>query len=162
MAKNKRSKRYVPKFDSNSGNANRVLQMLGAVEAARPIAPLQMTELGIAFWAAFHQMLHGAAKEDDWTTVTVSLNMALILSEKVFANSHAPYIVKALDGAMRAKLRAAGLNVWRYDGAAICAIREALEIHDEQIQLATQGEIHAAFTEVNRRIAAGHVYRAAA
>lgn len=162
MAKNKRNKRYTPKFESTHGNAIRVLQLLEAIEDAKPIAPLRMTELGIAFWAAFHQMLHGAAKEEDWTTVTVSLNMALILAERVFKNDHVPYIVKALDGAMRSKLRAQGLGVWRYDGAAIGAIREALEIHDEQIQLATQAEIRAAFVEVLRRRAAGNVYQEAA
>lgn len=162
MAKHKRNKRYAPKYDSNNGNAARVLQLLQSVDNSMPIPPLRMTDLGIAFWAAFHQMLHGSAREEDWTTVTVSLNVALILAEKIFQNDHVPYIVKALDGAMRSKLRAKGLNVWRYDGTAICAIREALEIHDEQIKIATQAEIHAAFNEVLRRRLTGHVYPEAA
>lgn len=162
MAKHKRNKRYTPKRISAAGGAIRVLRLLESIEDQQPIAPLAMTELGIAYWAAFHQMLHGEAREEDWTMVTVALNTALILSEEVFNNDHEPYIVKALEGAMRAKMRANGLNVWRYDGAAIGAIREALEIHDEQVALATKGEIRAAFNEVNRRIADGHVYQEAA
>lgn len=162
MASKKRNKRYTPRLASNSGNANRIFQLLAAVEDKQVIDPLAMTELGIAYWAAFHQMLHGAAREEDWTMVTVALNTALILCEQGFGQEWESYIVKALDGAMRAKIRAQGLSVWRYDGNAICAIREALEMHDLQVEHATKGEIRAAFDEVKRRINDGHVYQEAA
>jgi len=94
--------------------------------------------------------------------VVCSLNVALALSERGIGAEYQPYMIKALDGAFRAKVRAAGGKAWRYDGEAISAIREALEIHDEQIKLATREQLRNALREVHRRTADGNVYEAAA
>ncbi|GGI16394.1 hypothetical protein [Oxalicibacterium faecigallinarum] len=162
MASKKRTKRYTPRRAHTTGNANRIFQLLGRVEDQKLLDPMDMTDLGIAYWAAFHQMLHGQAREEDWTMVTVALNTALILCEQGFGADWVDTINVALEGAWRSKLRADGLGVWRYDGNAICAIREALEMHDLQVEHANKGEIRAAFDEVRRRAVAGHVFAEAA
>lgn len=163
MAKHKRNKRYTPRLASSTGNANRIFQLLAAVEDREPLDPHAMTDLGIAYWVAYHMMLNAEKPtEEHWTMITVTLNAALILCERGFEKDGEPYIVKAMDGAMRAKMRAKGLGVWRYDGNAIAAIREALEIHDEQVEAVTKGDIRAAFIEVKRRINEGNAYQEAA
>lgn len=153
---------YRPRENSFNGGIRAIARIHGAREIALPLDPHAMTDLGIAYWAAFHQMLHGSAREEDWAMVTCSLNVAMVLCEQGFGAEYEPYLVKALDGAFRSKVRADGLKVWRYDGEGINAIREALEVHDEQVKLATKGELRAAMQEVLHRIETGNVYQQAA
>lgn len=158
MATKKRTKRHTHRRAYGDESATRILQLLNLAKTQQTIDPLRMTDLGIAYWASFHKQLHGDATAHDWAVISTSLNAALILAEKVFANAHAPYIVDALNAAWRMKKRGDDLGAWRFDGPGINAVREALEIHDEQLQQATQAEINASFAEVRRRGAAGYAY----
>jgi hypothetical protein len=124
----------------------------------RPIEDENLTDLGIAYWMAFREMVMGKSSESIWSVVTCSLNIALILCERGIGEEFKPYVIKALDGAFRAKVRADSTKTWRYDGEAISAIRQALEAHDEQIKLATKQQMREALNEVHRRVTAGNVY----
>lgn len=158
----RRNKRYTPRQASFNGGLSVINKIHAAAEDARPIDPHAMTDLGIAYWAAFHQMLHGQSREEDWTMIVVALNVALILCERGFGAEYTPYIIKAQTGAFITFQRAQGLGVWRFDGNTICAVREALEVHDEQVKLATKGELRDALIEVRRRVTEGHVFQEAA
>ena len=158
LQQRRRNKQHTPRPISFNGGLFAIAKLHDERESKLPLDPHAMTDLGIAYWAAFHQMLHGKAREEDWTMVVCSLNVALILCEQGFGREYEPYLVKALDGSFRCKMRADGLKVWRYDGEAINAIREALEVHDEQVKLATKGELRDALLEVLRRIESGNVY----
>lgn len=127
---------------------------------AQPLQDDQATDIYVGYWMAFNQMVAGESDEGKWCTVACSLNIALVLAERGVGQEYEPHIVKGLDGAFRAKLRAARLGAWRYDGEAITAIRDALEVHDEQIKLVSKQEMRDALKEVHRRIEAGHAYEA--
>jgi hypothetical protein len=155
----RRNKRYIPRNVHPAGGIGVINCMR---EDTKPIDAHAMTDLGIAYWAAFHQMVHGKSREEDWSVIVVALNIALILSERGIGPEWEAHIVKALDGAFVSYQRAQNLHAWRFDGPALSNVREALEIHDEQVAVATKEDLRLALIEVNNRIAAGNVYRIAA
>jgi hypothetical protein len=119
-------------------------------------------DLNIAYWLAMNTMLTGASTEQDWSVVVCALNIALILTERGLGAEFEPYMVKALTGAFRAKIRGDRTGVWRFDGEAINDIRAALEIHDEQVKIANRLELREAILEVYRRIDVKNVFEVAA
>lgn len=84
--------------------------------------------------------------------------MGLVLAEKVFGGQGEQEMVAALDGLFKAKLCGDKAGVYRLDGEGIHAVREALEWHDQQLQLAHRREIVDAIATVRQRVAAGNVY----
>jgi hypothetical protein len=160
--KTKRSKQHRPRPIAPFGGLGLIADMHAHAADQRPITGADQTDLGVAYWLAFDAMTRGRSSEENWSIVTVSLNVALILTERGIGQEFEPYLVKALDGAFRAKVRADRIGAWRYDGEAISAIREAFEIHDEQIKLATKDDMRGALLEVYRRISDGNIYQEAA
>lgn len=167
----KRAKKYVKRTVNPYAAADTVFKTLerAATQAdalahvehmkAHPINDLAYTELGIANHGALKSMVAGTGTEDDWNTVVCCLNTALVLCENDIGKEYEQDVVKALDGAFRAKLRADKTGKWGFDGPALNAINYAFELHDEQMKIATQMEVVAALIEVKRRVDAGIVYR---
>ncbi len=160
--KPKRNKQHRPRLADPSGGLVAIAIKWGAAEDRRPILDVEQTKLGISYWLAFERMIMGQSSEEDWSVIACSINIALMLSEQGIGNEYEPYLIKALDGIFIAKLRAEKHGVWRFDGEAIGAIREAFEIHDEQIKIATKEEMRNALSEVHKRIKNNHVYQQAA
>jgi hypothetical protein len=157
-----RRKRYQPRPILRLGGLSIIAGQHAAAEDNTPIVAEDQTDLHIAYRLAFEAMCNGASSEENWSVVVVSLNVALILSERGIGHEYEPYLVKALDGAFLAKIRAGRHGVWRFDGPAINDIRTAFEIHEEQIRLTTKAEVRSALQEVYNRINQGHIYREAA
>lgn len=129
-----------------------------ATSDRRPLAPANLTNLGLSYWQAYAALASGRSSGDHWGIVSSSLNTALILAEKGIGAEYAPYINKALDCSWRVFMRAKRTGLWRFDGEGMSAVREALEIHDEQIKLATKEDFRNAFAEVKRRAESGDIY----
>ncbi|MGB6054630.1 MAG: hypothetical protein WBG17_05260 [Burkholderiaceae bacterium] len=155
-----RRKQHRPRRIDPAGGLSVFLRMQDRAENARPIGNDARTDLQLAYWISFHAMTQGASSEEHWSVVAVSLNVALILTEHGFGREYEPYVIKALDAAFRAHQRGQRTGAWRYDGEGINAVRDALELHDEQLALATKDQVRAALAEVNRRVDAGDVYQA--
>jgi hypothetical protein len=130
-----------------------------AAQDALPITEEDQTDLSLAYRLSFEMMLTGDSTEEHWSTVVCSLNTALVLAERTAGTNHEEYLVRALDGAWRARERAQKTGVWRFDGPAINDIRIAFEIHEEQIQFCNRQQIRAALQEVSDRIVRGNTYR---
>lgn len=164
MAKTKprRNKAYRQRVVDPAGGLVVIGAQLLRIEDQHAIPANDQDDLQLAYRLAFNIMRTGRSSEETWCTVTVSLNVALILSERGYGSGYESYIVKALEGAFRAWRRAQITGSWRYDGAGINDIALVLELHDEQIKLATKAELREALLEVNRRVAEGKVYKAAA
>jgi hypothetical protein len=129
-----------------------------AADERRALSDDDRTDLNIAYWLSMSAMLTGESSEQHWCTVVCSLNISLILAERGLGADYVPYIGKALDGAFRAKLRAKKTGIWRFDGEAITDIRTALEVHDEQVKVATKFQMRQSLLEVRRRIDEERVY----
>jgi hypothetical protein len=104
-------------------------------------------------------MRSGRGDEQQWGTVVFTLNMAMLLAEAGYGPEYEPLLARALEGAFRARLRADQSGKWGFDGPALTAIAEALEVHEAQLEAATQADILAARDEMKRRINAGIVFR---
>lgn len=163
MSKNRKPrKQYRPRAVGGEISMGPIGRAMQASANRQPMTDDQARDLGIAYHLALERMLRGAGDEEAWSAVTCSLNIALVLCERDIGKEYEPMLVRALDGAFRAKVRAGRTARWAYDGDAITDIRDAFLLHDEQLKIATLGEVRAALQEVRRRIDAGNVYQEAA
>lgn len=161
-SKSPRRKQQQHRPKSHMGGLTAIGALHFAAEDKRPLIGEDVTDISVAAWLAFDQMTAGQSNENCWGTIVFSINVALMLAEQGFGEEYSPYLVKALDGLFRAQLRAQRTKAWRFDGEAIIAVREALEIHGEQIKVATKENVRQAIAEVKSRILADNVYKAAA
>lgn len=160
--KAKRNKAYKPRPVRVCGGLMAIANQHAAAEDRQLLRDEHTTDLSAAYWLALDAMVRGNSREEDWSMITCALNIGMVLCERDIGREYEPLFITALDGAFRAKLRADQSRVWRYDGEALRAIREALTVHDEQVKVVTKEEIRNAMNEVHRRIDEGNVYMAEA
>lgn len=157
MAK-KRKAYKGPKNNFPGGGLLALLRIEARAENASPLRDDQLSDLGNGYWLAFTNMTQGNASLESWETCVCSLNIALVLAEKVFQGQGELEIVEALDGMFKAKLRGEATGKYRLDGDGIQAVKVALTYHDEQMRLAHRKEILDAMETVKRRVEEGNVY----
>lgn len=157
-----RSKKYRPRPVSVLGGLSIIDRKRQIAELSQKLDSDQMTDLSLAFRQSLANMVGGYANEQQWSTCVGSLNIAMILVERGFGKEYEADVVRALDGAFRAKVRAHQGKGWGFDGEAIQAIKYAYEIHEAQIELATRADFIDAISEVHRRMEQGIVYQEAA
>jgi hypothetical protein len=153
-------KAYRPRGTANVGGLVAVARVHARAENRAPLNGDQLTDLGAAYWLSFDNLRKYDANEESWSCVVCALNIAMALAESGIGEEYEADIVKALDGAFRAKVRSAKTGTFRLDGEAMLAIEHALHIHDSQMELATRAEVTAAMELVRRRVDEGNVYRA--
>lgn len=128
----------------------------------RPLMASQQTDIATTYWLSFHNLVAGQSCEEHWVNVIFSLNLGMILCERGIGAEYELLFIHALDGAFVAQQRNKRHGVWRFDGMSIVNIRAALEVHDEQLKIATIEDMKDAIAEMHRRIAKGHTYMAEA
>lgn len=158
--KKKRDKAYVPKRNFGGGGLLALLRIEARGENASPLREEQQADLGRNYWLSFTNLIQGSASFESWENCVGSLNMGLVLAEKVFDGQGELEIVEALDGLFKAKLHGDKTGRYRLDGDGIQAVRIALTTHDQQMKLAHRREIVDAIATVHQRVADGNVYRA--
>jgi len=151
-------KKYVPKRCFQGGGLLALLRIEARAENASPLRDDQKDDLGRNYWLSFTNLTQGIASYQSWEVCVGSLNMGLVLAEKVFQGQGEEEMVAALDGLFKAKLRGDKTDRYRLDGDGIQSVREALTIHDQQMQLAHRREIVDAIATVKQRVANGNVY----
>lgn len=170
-AKKKRNKSYRPQTarPAEGGVGGVGVLLARATQAARVEDVLssryceeQLRELASAYWTAFAELKMGAATEQAWATLAVPLNKAMLLCETGFGEEYIGEMRAALDGMFLAQLRGKKTGSHRLDGAGIKAVANALDIHDEQMKLATYRDIRRVEEMFEMRQAAGNVYQPAA
>jgi hypothetical protein len=160
--KKPRNKKYTPKPVAQHGGLIAIAMCHARGENASTLKPDQVTDLGVAYWLSFENLRTGDANEESWSCVTCSLNVGLVLCEKGIGAEYEQALVKALDGAFRAKIRSAKTGNFRLDGEALRDIETALQIHDQQMAIAKRWEVTAAMNTIYKRLAEGNVYEVAA
>lgn len=128
---------------------------------ARKAEPLQFDQVQsicIAARASLNRITqYGEATEQHWCDLAQPVNVSLLLCERGFGEDLIDDIRAAQDALMRAMHR--GKRTLRYglDGPGVMAIQRALDIHDQQIELVTRGEMLDVLMELRRRIDEGNV-----
>jgi hypothetical protein len=116
------------------------------------LAPDQQRDLGLAYHISLQAMLCGSGTEQAWSTLSCTLNIALILCEQGICAGGIETVKLSQAAMMRSKERAARTGKWAFDGEGIRIIQAALNLHDKQTSRATRGQITEALREVHRRI----------
>lgn len=160
--KKRREKKYRPRPVAQAGGLTAIARCIARGQDAAPLAGDQLSDLGLAYWLSLEQLRTGAATEEAWSCVVTALNIAMAMAEAEIGAEHEQAIIRALDGAFRAKVRSAKSRNFRLDGDAMRDIEAALEVHDAQMQVATRAETVAALQLVRQRVDEGHVYKDAA
>lgn len=160
----KRRKKYQgPKPVSSVGGLIAVAKAIARGEDASPLTAAQQGDCGAAYWLSLENLRQGDANEESWSAVVCALNIGLALCEAGFAQEdYTATFNAALTGAFRAKIRSRRTGNFRLDGEALRDIETALDVHDEQMRVATRGEVTAALCLVQNRVNEGHVFKEAA
>jgi hypothetical protein len=109
-------------------------------------------------WLCMTTMLAGHGNEETWGVIVKNLNVAMILTELGYGEELYPLLKDAMAGAFRAQLRAKRTQRWGFDGEAASAIREALQYHQVQLQVASKAHVCEALQTMHQRLADGNVY----
>lgn len=127
----------------------------GCIVQRTPLANDQQRDLGIAYRASLQAMLRGHGTEQAWSTLACSFNIALLLAEQGISANTIETIKLAQEAMLRTRERAQRTHSWAFDGDGARVVMAAANIHDEQLEFASRGQIVAAIKEVYRRIAIG-------
>lgn len=131
---------------------------MACVTRRMPLADDQTRDLGLAYHLALQALLNGNGTEQTWSTLACSINIALLLAENGIEASAIPAIKLAQEALLRVRDRAQRTGKWAFDGDGIRVTLAAVNIHDEQISLATRKQVTDALNEVHRRIDDGEVF----
>ncbi|WP_186215897.1 hypothetical protein [Burkholderia gladioli] len=126
---------------------------------ANPLTEDRQRDLGLQYHIAFENMLR-AGNEESWYILAGSMNVALVLAEKGYGEEYIPEIKTAMLGLMSIKYRADAGGPWKFGEAGEKAMRRAIELHDQQCQIATRKEIKQALQVIVERARQGHMYAA--
>jgi hypothetical protein len=160
--KKPRNKKYRPKPVAQHGGLIAIAMCHARGENASTLKSDQVTDLGVAYWLSFENLRSGDANEESWSCVSCALNVALVLCEKGIGAEYEQDLVKALDGLFRAQMRSKRAGNWRLDGEALRDVERALQVHDQQMQIAKRWEVTDAMNTIYKRLATGNVYKEAA
>lgn len=131
------------------------LDPMACITRRMPLAEDQHRDICIAYRASLQALLRGHGTEQAWSTLACSFNIALILAEQGIAAAAIPTIKLAQEALLRARERAQRTGKWAFEGEGIRVVLAAANIHDEQLEMATRGQIIAALNEVHRRVEVG-------
>lgn len=124
-----------------------------------PLDAHQVSDIKLATRLALTQMINGASTADDWGMVAGAMNTALILAEQGYGVEHTDIFVRAQEAIARSYERGTRTGAWRFDGAGLQDVLTAVELHEQQCDLVTRGDIKAALEEVERRVKSGLTYQ---
>jgi hypothetical protein len=119
----------------------------------------QATDLGLAYWIAFKKVTSGQGVEQDLHTLAASVNIAVVLCERGIGAEFLEAIKRGQDAVIEAMERFAKHRKVGMSGPAQGALREALEIHDAQIEQTKVGDMRVAIAVIMARISNGDVVR---
>jgi hypothetical protein len=125
--------------------------MYGAMRSVSQLDGIQQVDLGTDYWAAFASMKTLHAVEDHFHKLAGAANVALVLAEQGVMPEALEDFKAAQDALIAVWRRAEKTGRFGFTAAEMDAIKEALQLHDLQLQAATQEQALKAVTEVIRR-----------
>lgn len=123
------------------------------------LADTQIQDIKLATRLALQTMITGQSTANDWGMVAGSINTALILAEEGYGAEHVDIFVRAQEALARSYERGVRTNAWRFDGFGLQDILTAVDLHEQQCDLVTIGDIKFALEEVERRMKSGLTFQ---
>lgn len=144
---------------------NRRLRRVDPTAGLRIIARRQPVEQSAALMIESHARLaldtiqRGKGRPEDLHTLGFASNLSLLLAEGGYGPECLDEIKAAQAALLEADERRERTGRIGFRGPGLTALRELLEVYQQQIEAATAGDVEAALDELNRRIDAGIVAR---
>jgi hypothetical protein len=129
---------------------------------ALPMIDRDKHKLMVDNWASLDLIARGAGLADHMAIVITAMNMAMVLTEQGFGREYQDQVRLALDGCWRAKKRGDATGRWVFDGPALVAVREAMQVLEAQIDHASRYELIDVIHTIHARHKTGNVYCEAA
>ena len=141
----KRTKAYRPK-PVNVCGISYVMSGLAKLQGER------LTDLNLRNALAMCKMAQGDGDRDTWDQLVGAINMAIILSEKVFDVQYHDDLIAARDALHATGLRAMKSSRFLFSGDELTAMNQAMEVHSAQLAGSRVIDIERAYDEVLFRI----------
>lgn len=166
MARSKkpRNKPYRQKYARNPVAAFEALQKSHVTgEVLRnfhvQLNEADQTKIAISYGVSLDRMSKGEGTYYDMGNLGLMCNVSLVLCERDIGKEYEKHVVQAQLALWRAHQRhQAGKNL-ALDAVGLQALRLAFDLHGKQVEVAGQGQLIAAESEVARRQAGGDVFR---
>lgn len=123
-----------------------------------PMTDHKRAEVETGYELAYVNLTRGTGSAESMDFIVTALNVALVLAEMGYAPEYLDLIVRAQEGAFRAVQRGLASDRWAFNGADIPTIREALDVHSAQLDVATKMDIKGALAVIEHRKKNGVVY----
>jgi hypothetical protein len=117
----------------------------------------QQRDLALHFWGALNRITQGGATEEHASMLALSLNVAMLLAEGGAGAEHLEAIKTAQADMVRAIERYGAHGRYGFSGDEIKRVREALKIHEGQLEVVPRSAVKKTLEELHRRYSGGHV-----
>lgn len=154
MSRRARQKRYTPRRIDPMGG-------LSVFRAREPMPDEDVRDILIHARVAFDQLLRGKATAEELLALGFASNATLLFAEAGFGRECVASIRRAQEALLRAHDRMRSSGRIGLDGPGITALREMLDVYEQQLEAATVGDMRAVLAEIARRIDAGEIAQAA-
>jgi hypothetical protein len=145
MAQSKRPRKaYRPKPINPSA-------LVDALASRQPMERGKQQDVSIVAHQAMRALVSGEGTEFDVEHLAVATNLSMLLTELGVGREYLAVAIAGQEAVVRCRARAERTGKWGLDGPAIAAIDLALELHDQQVEIATQAQMSAAIREMHRR-----------
>lgn len=163
MSKNSRAKHLTARrnwhADPHGGLAILNTRHIMQPENNKELDETQQQDIRIHAWQSYAAMVSGSVSTiNHWAMVTTSINIALLLAEYGYGVEHQDVFIRAQEALTRCYVRGTTKHLWRFDGAGVNDLRDALELHDQQCALVTHSDIAKALREIAQRVIDGNVF----
>lgn len=127
---------------------------------SKPMQEGQRLDICVGAHTSLEAMLKGFGEEEHWHNLALANNYAMVMCELDICESRQYVDIpeRARRGLIEAKERGERTGRWGLSGVAIQDMRLVLDLHDQQLQLATHGEVLQAKEVIQARKAAGDFY----
>jgi hypothetical protein len=107
---------------------------------------------------AMFALTHGQGTDDHWQVIRELLNVAAALSKTIFDGAYITEIQAAMVAHAECGRRYVKHGRYGYAGTELQTVNTAIEVYEEQLKLATMGEIGDALKVVDRAIRQKNFY----
>ncbi|MFA9275048.1 MAG: hypothetical protein ACEQSE_09270 [Candidatus Aquirickettsiella gammari] len=160
--KARQAKQRSRQCETNVSNVGGLFVIGSAYKRGEQNTPLQsdqVTDIKIATQLALDNMIKGKSTSDDWGMVAGAMNTAMVLSEQGYGFEHLDIFIRAQEAVARSYERGTRTGSWRFDGPGLQDVLTAVDLHEQQCDLVTIGDIKGALEEVEYRAKHGNTFQ---
>lgn len=119
----------------------------------------QQTDLALRSRLAFDNIIHGRAEHGDPDELAVISNLCLVLCERGIGAEFLPRVKEAQQAILSAQERENAGKAFNFTGTERQALLDLMDLHEQQILLASELDLIESLAEIEVRVSQGDVTR---